>query len=228
MVDETGGVKKDTHTVGVQRQYTGSAGRIENAQVAVDLVYAGCRGHAAVDRDLYIPRSWTCDPDRCRAAGLGEDIVFATKPEPAFLVIGRFLDAGHRVGWVAGDEVYGGNPRLRAALEERGVGYVLAVACSKRDHQLRPRDADDRAVSLRLLAHAQGVGRAHRESSGWLSLALNLAGRPVQAPPTTPDSSSRPPHSRPSRPPPSTATSASSHHPGSPPQTRPESQDVSA
>jgi SRSO17 transposase len=109
VVDETGDVKKGTHTVGVQRQYTGTAGRIENAQVAVYLVYAGLGGHAAVDRELYIPRSWTCDADRCRAAGLGEDTVFATKPELAARMIGRFLDAGHRVGWVAADEVYGGS-----------------------------------------------------------------------------------------------------------------------
>lgn len=88
VVDETGDVKKGTHTVGVQRQYTGTAGRIENAQVAVYLVYAGLRGHAAVDRELYIPRSWTRDPDRCRAAGLDEDTVFATKPELAARMIG--------------------------------------------------------------------------------------------------------------------------------------------
>lgn len=130
VVDETGDVKKGTHTVGVQRQYTGTAGRIENAQVAVYLVYASRRGHAAVDRELYIPRSWTCGPDRCRAAGLADDTVFATKPELAARMIGRFLDAGHRVSWVAGDEVYGGNPKLGSALEERQVGYVLAVACS--------------------------------------------------------------------------------------------------
>ncbi|UKY55120.1 IS701 family transposase [Streptomyces inhibens] len=130
VVDETGDVKKGTHTVGVQRQYTDTAGRIENAQVAVYLVYAGLRGHAAVDRELYIPRSWTRDPDRCRAAGLDEDTVFATKPEPADRMIGQFLDAGHRAGRVAADEVYGGNPKLRSAPEERQVGYVLAVACS--------------------------------------------------------------------------------------------------
>ncbi|WP_303332599.1 transposase [Streptomyces sp. NA02950] len=106
VIDETGDVKKGTHTVGARRQYTGTAGRIENAQVAVYLVYAGCRGHAAVDRELYIARSWTCDPDRCRAAGLGEDTVFATKPELAARMIGRFLDAGHLVGRVAGDEDY--------------------------------------------------------------------------------------------------------------------------
>jgi len=68
VVDETGDVKKGKHTVGDQRQYTGTAGRIENAQVAVYLVYAGRRGHAAVDRELYVPRSSTADPDRCRDA----------------------------------------------------------------------------------------------------------------------------------------------------------------
>ncbi|WP_411069985.1 IS701 family transposase [Streptomyces sp. cmx-4-25] len=130
VVDETGDVKKGTRTVGVQRQYTGTTGRIENAQVAVYLVYAGRRGHAAVDRELYIPRSWTSDPGRCRAAGLGEDILFATKPELATRMIGRFLDAGRRVDWITAGEVYGGNPKLRSVLEERRTGYVLAVACS--------------------------------------------------------------------------------------------------
>lgn len=129
VIDETGDVKKGTHTVGVQRQYTGTAGRIEKSQGAVYLVYAGARGHAVADHELYVPRSWTCDPDRCRATGLGEGTVFATKPKLARAMIERFLDAGHDVGWV-GDEVYGGNPRLRAALEECGSGYVLAVACS--------------------------------------------------------------------------------------------------
>jgi SRSO17 transposase len=130
VVDETGDVKKGSHTVGVQRQYTGTAGRIENSQVAVYLVYAGQRGHAAVDRELYIPRSWTDQPNRCRAAGLDPDTEFATKPELAARMIDRFLDAGHRARWVAGDEVYGGNPKLRTALEQRGAGYVLAVACN--------------------------------------------------------------------------------------------------
>lgn len=130
VVDETGDVKKGSHTVGVQRQYTGTAGRIENSQVAVYLVYAGGRGHAAVDRELYIPRSWTDRPDRCQAAGLDPDTAFATKPELAARMITRFLDAGHHAPWVAGDEVYGGNPKLRTALEKRGTGYVLAVSCN--------------------------------------------------------------------------------------------------
>ncbi|ALC20435.1 IS701 family transposase [Streptomyces pristinaespiralis] len=130
VVDETGDVKKGTDTVGAQRQYTGTAGRIENARVAVYLVYASRRGHAAVDREPYVPRFWTSDPDRCQAAGLGDNTEFATKPELAARMVSRFLDAGHRAVWVAGDEVYGGNSRLRTALEERGTGYVLAVACS--------------------------------------------------------------------------------------------------
>lgn len=83
IVDETGDVEKGPHTVGVQRQYTSTAGRIENSQVTVCLVYTGERGHAAMERELHVPRSWTCDPDRCRAAGLGEKTVFATKPELA-------------------------------------------------------------------------------------------------------------------------------------------------
>jgi SRSO17 transposase len=83
-----------------------------------------------VDRELYVPRSWTADPNRCRDAGLSEATAFATKPELATRMIARFLDAGHQAAWVAGDEVYGGQPKLRAALEERGIGYVLAVACS--------------------------------------------------------------------------------------------------
>ena len=83
-----------------------------------------------MDRELYVPRSWTADPDRCLAAGLVEKASFATKPELAARMVAQFLDAGHRAAWVADDEVYGGNPKLRAVLGERGTGNVLAVACS--------------------------------------------------------------------------------------------------
>jgi SRSO17 transposase len=129
VVDETGDVKKGACTVGVRRQHTGTAGRIENAQAAVYLVYAGRRGHAAVDRELYIPRSWTDQPDRCRAAGLTEPAAFATKPELATRMIARFFDTGHHACWVAGDEVYGGNPTLRAALERRSIGELAFYRC---------------------------------------------------------------------------------------------------
>ncbi|MGW5126807.1 IS701 family transposase [Streptomyces sp. NPDC004069] len=130
VVDETGDLKKGTHTVGVQRQYTGTAGRIENSQVAVYLVYAGKRGACGGGPGAVHSALLDVRPGPLPGAGLGEDTVFATKPELARTMIERFLDAGHYVGWVTGDEVYGGNPKLRTALEERGIGYVLAVACS--------------------------------------------------------------------------------------------------
>ncbi|MET9888105.1 IS701 family transposase [Streptomyces sp. NPDC006430] len=128
VVDETGDLKKGTATVGVQRQYTGTAGRIENAQVAVYLVYSAAHGHAAIDRALYVPRSWAEDPDRCRSAGIPDDLSFATKPQLAARMVERALDAGTPARWVAGDEVYGDNPHLRSALEHRRTGYVLAVS----------------------------------------------------------------------------------------------------
>ncbi|WP_330436306.1 IS701 family transposase [Streptomyces sp. NBC_00825] len=145
VVDETGDLKKGTNTVGVQRQYTGTAGRIENSQVAVYLAYSTRRGHAAIDRELYVPRSWTEDTVRCRAAGIPDTVGFATKPALAARMIGRALDAGVPASWVAGDEVYGGNPHLRTALEKRQVGYVLAVA---RDHQITTRAGKLRADTL--------------------------------------------------------------------------------
>lgn len=132
VLDETGDVKKGTHTVGVQRQYTGTAGRIENSQVAVFLSYGTARGHTLVDAELYLPKSWTGDPDRCAAAGVPSEVEFATKPALALKMLVRALDAGLRLPWVAGDEVYGADPHLRGALESRGVGYVLAVAANRK------------------------------------------------------------------------------------------------
>jgi SRSO17 transposase len=132
VVDETGDVKKGTATVGVQRQYTGTAGRIENAQVAVYLTYAGARGHAMIDRELYLPKSWTADPGRCAAAGIPADIGFLTKPALAAGMLARALTAGVAARWITGDEVYGADPDLRAELEARRVGYVLAIGRDRR------------------------------------------------------------------------------------------------
>jgi SRSO17 transposase len=143
--DETGDLKKGTGTVGVQRQYTGTAGRIENAQVAVYLVYASQGGHACIDRELYLPKSWTTDPPRCEAAGVPAGHRFATKPQLAARMILRALDARVPAAWVTGDEVYGANPGLRAQLEARGVGYVLAVA---RDHHVPTGAGTHRADAL--------------------------------------------------------------------------------
>jgi SRSO17 transposase len=146
VVDETGDLKKGIQTVGVQRQYTGTAGRVENAQVAVLLVYAGPAGHGVIDRELYVPRSWTRDPDRLRAAGVPDQVGFATKPALATAMLCRALDAGVPASWVTGDEVYGADPTLRAWLEGRGIGYVLAVAC---DHPIVAGGATWRADELR-------------------------------------------------------------------------------
>ena len=123
VVDETGDLKKGTRTVAVQRQYTGTAGRIENAQVAVYLTYATRAGHALIDRALYLPRSWAGDPQRRTAAGVPAEVTFATKPALARQMIIRALDGGAAARWVAGDEVYGADPGLRRELENRRAGY---------------------------------------------------------------------------------------------------------
>ena len=133
VVDETGDVKKGTATVGVQRQYSGTAGRIENSQVAVYLTYAAPRGHALIDRALYLPKSWTDDPARCDEAGIPhQQRGFATKPALATELIDRAVAADVPAAWVAGDEVYGADPKLRAALRGHGLGYVLAIAANRR------------------------------------------------------------------------------------------------
>jgi SRSO17 transposase len=165
VVDETGDLKKGTTTVGVQRQYTGTAGRIENAQVAVYLVYATDAGHALIDRELYVPQGWIDDPDRLQAAGIPEQVGFATKPALATRMLARALDAGVPAAWVTGDEVYGADPSLRAALEARGVGYVLAVAC---DHPVRIGGATQRADILlrRVPARAWQCVSAGRGAKG--------------------------------------------------------------
>lgn len=133
VVDETGDVKKGTQSVGVQRQYSGTAGRIENSQVAVYLTYAAPRGHALIDRALYLPKSWTEDPGRCAEAAIPQaDRGFATKPTLATALIDRAVTAQIPAAWVAGDEVYGADPRLRAAVRGHGLGYVLAIAANRR------------------------------------------------------------------------------------------------
>lgn len=132
VMDETGDLKKGALTVGVQRQYTGTAGRIENAQVAVYLTYTSRHGHAVIDRALYLPKSWSSDPDRCRQAAVPDDVGFATKPQLARQMIERALDSGVAAAWAVGDEVYGDNPHLRAALERRQLGYVLSVSSTHR------------------------------------------------------------------------------------------------
>lgn len=129
IVDETGFVKKGTHSVGVQRQYSGTAGRIENSQIGVFLCYAGAGGSAFIDRELYIPRQWTDDRSRCEAAGIAQEVEFATKPQLARKMIERALDVGVPCGWITGDEVYGRDRYLRVWLESARAG--LRTGCSQ-------------------------------------------------------------------------------------------------
>lgn len=149
VVDETGDVKKGTHTAGTQRQYTGTAGRIENSQVAVYLTYSTSRGHTLIDRTLYLPKSWTTDPERCAEVGIPDTVKFTTKPAQATKMITEALDAGVPANWVTGDEVYGADPTLRAMLEARGIGYVLAIGCNRvLDLDTGPARADEVASDL--------------------------------------------------------------------------------
>jgi len=131
VVDETGFVKKGTRSAGVQRQYSGTAGRVENCQLGVFCAYAGSKGRALIDRELYLPKSWTGDRDRCREAGVPDNVPFAAKPELARLMLGRALDAGVPAAWVTADEAYGRDGKFRDWLEQRRIGYVVAVASNQ-------------------------------------------------------------------------------------------------
>lgn len=121
-------IKSDTpHSVGVQRQYSGTLGRTDNCQIGVFVSYASPFGRTLLDRELYVPRSWSEDPHRCRRAGVPDQVGFATKPELARRMLGRAVDAQTPFGWVTADEAYGQDPALRAWLEPHGIRYVLAV-----------------------------------------------------------------------------------------------------
>jgi SRSO17 transposase len=183
VVDETGDLKKGTHTVGVQRQYTGTAGKVDNAQVAVYLAYATTAGHGVIDRELYLPQGWTEDPARCRAAGVPDQVGFATKPELARRMLERALEAGVPAGWVTADEVYGGNPALRGWLEGRQLPYVLAVRCTE---PLRPVSGPpaptarlaERVPAACWLRISAGSGAKGRRWYAWSRVALSSADAP--------------------------------------------------
>jgi SRSO17 transposase len=130
IADETGFLKKGTRSAGVQRQYSGTAGRTENCQVGVFLAYASAHGHALIDRELYLPASWIEDPVRCQAAGIPADVEFSTKARLAQVMLARAIDARVPFAWFTADEVYGQAKYLRRWLEERDVAYVMAIRCS--------------------------------------------------------------------------------------------------
>ena len=132
VIDETGFLKKGTKSAGVARQYTGTAGRVENCQVGVFLAYASGRGRAFLDRELYLPEAWAGDAARRAEAGVPEEVEFATKPQLARRMIARAWAAGVECAWVTGDSVYGNDGKLRLWLEERRLPYVLGVTAQYR------------------------------------------------------------------------------------------------
>jgi SRSO17 transposase len=156
-VDETGFLKKGRMSAGVARMYTGTAGRIENCQVGV---FTACitpdGGRALIDRELYLPEGWTDDRDRCRRAGIGDDVRFATKPELARKMIERAVQAGVSFSWVTADEACGGNPELRKWLEDQGIPYVMAVS---RDAMITTAAGKRRADELAALVPGGGWQR---------------------------------------------------------------------
>jgi SRSO17 transposase len=131
VLDETGFVKKGAHSVGVQRQYSGTAGRIENCQIGVFLAYASGKGHALIDRALYLPERWAGNAPRRTEAGVPDEIGFATKPKLGLAMLQRALAAGVPFAWMTGDSVYGSDHRLRRLIERHGRGYVLAVTSAQ-------------------------------------------------------------------------------------------------
>lgn len=131
VLDETGFLKKGDKSVGVQRQYSGTAGRVENCQIGVFLAYASQNGRTFLDREIYLPREWCQDRERRREAGVPDDVAFATKPQLAQRMLSRARDAGVPAAWVTGDSVYGQDRRLRIWLEEQEQPFVLEVACTE-------------------------------------------------------------------------------------------------
>ena len=180
VVDETGFVKKGKHSVGVARQYSGTAGRIENCQVGVFLAYASRFGQALIDRRLYLPEVWAKDADRRSEARVPNDIAFATKPQIACELVASTLDTGMPCAWVLADALYGSDSRLRRMLEQRGQAYVLAV---RSNHHLRfvreggLEETDPEALADELdpdawATHAAGEGSKGLRLYDWARIRL--------------------------------------------------------
>ncbi len=162
VIDETGFLKKGTKSVGVKRQYSGTAGRIENCQIGVFLAYATAQGRAFLDRALYLPEEWAADGTRRVEAGVPSAVAFATKGQLARAMLARAFAAEVPAAWVTGDTVYGDDGRLRGWLEEQRRPYVLAVSCR---HTVR-RAGEGAAQRVEALMAALAEGSWQRLSAG--------------------------------------------------------------
>lgn len=180
VVDETGFLKKGRHSAGVKRQYSGTAGRIENCQIGVFLGYASCWGQGLIDRTLFLPRDWAEDRKRCRQAGIPETVGHKPKTALARDMLVHALDSGVTARWVTGDAVYGESFQLRWALEERDQGYVMAV--SRKTHVwrgLEQRKIGDLLATLQANTEfvwtrlSAGAGSQGPRLSDWAFLAIN-------------------------------------------------------
>jgi SRSO17 transposase len=189
VVDETGFLKKGTHSAGVARQYSGTAGRIENCQIGVFLAYASSKGHALIDRALYLPEAWCADAERRAEAAIPEDVVFATKPVLARQMIERALDAGVPCAWVLGDEVYGSDHKLRAALERREQAYLLRVRSNEQVWAVRDKttgwytaaELAEACPASAWRCHSAGAGTKGERLDDWVRVPLARRGGPPRA-----------------------------------------------
>jgi SRSO17 transposase len=180
VVDETGFLKKGTHSVGVARQYSGTAGRIENCQVGVFLAYASPLGQALIDRRLYLPEAWAADSVRRRETHVPENVAFATKLKIAGELMSAALDAGVPCAWVLADALYGSDSKLRRLLEDRRQPYVLAVRSNlhlrfvtgKGFIQTDPATLADELATDAWKVHAAGEGTKGIRLYDWARIAL--------------------------------------------------------
>ena len=188
VVDETGFLKKGEKSVGVQRQYSGTAGRIENGQIGVFLAYASARGRTLLDRELYLPQVWAEDWERRREAGVPESVGFRTKPQLAQLMLKRALESGVPFGWVAGDEVYGNDRKLRRWLERAGIPHVLAIRSNEQlwvwtDQglcQVRADRLTSQVDELGWTRCSAGAGAKGPRVYDWAVVAIRPLGEPGQ------------------------------------------------
>jgi SRSO17 transposase len=186
VVDDTGFIKKGIRSAGVARQYTGTTGKVDNCQIGVFLAYASSKGRALIDRELYLPTSWTEDRDRCDRAGVPDEVGFATKPQLGIAMLERAHAAGVLSGWVTADEAYGQNPTFRAWLADRGVPFVLAT---RNDDVLASPDGHRRQAKVLATIAGTAAGGWERRSIGpgahgerdydWTAVLLDPAGLPA-------------------------------------------------
>jgi SRSO17 transposase len=179
IVDETGFLKKGTKSVGVQRQYSGTAGRIENCQIGVFLGYASSQGRAFLDRELYLPQAWAQDPERRGEAGVPPAVTFATKPELAQQMLVRAFAAGVPATWVTGDEIYGDDGAFRHWLVAETHPYVLAVSAHHAVWQSGTQERADRLIAALPPAAwvplSAGAGSQGERLYDWACLQLPYA-----------------------------------------------------